>query len=96
MDKRRTSATEMKQANLIGASLEGKTAVIFDDMISTAGTIVGAVHVARANGAKQVYVCATHGVLCGQAIEKLRDVADRPDRHHRQHPAAAREAAART
>ena len=41
MDKRRSSATETKQANLIGSSLEGKVAVIFDDMISTAGSVVG-------------------------------------------------------
>jgi ribose-phosphate pyrophosphokinase len=72
VDKRRTSATEVKHHHLIGASLEGKTAVIFDDMISTGGTIVGAVNVARNNGAKAIYVCATHGVLCGDAIPKLR------------------------
>src|SRR4029079_4630251 len=74
VDKRRTSATEIKHGHLIGATLDGKTAVIHDDMISTAGRIVGAVNVARANGAKHVYVCATHGVLAGQAIEKLRSV----------------------
>ena len=72
VDKRRTSATEVKHHHLIGASLEGKTAVIYDDMISTAGTTVGAVNVARGRGAKAVYVCATHGVLCGPAIEKLK------------------------
>ena len=74
VDKRRTSATEIKHGHLIGATLDGKTAVIHDDMISTAGTIVGAVNVARSNGATHVYVCATHGVLSGQAIEKLRAV----------------------
>jgi ribose-phosphate pyrophosphokinase len=73
VDKRRSSATETKQANLIGASLEGKVAVIFDDMISTAGSVVGAAHVARRNGARDVYACATHPVLCGPAIERLRD-----------------------
>jgi ribose-phosphate pyrophosphokinase len=73
VDKRRSSATETKQANLIGASLEGKVAVIFDDMISTAGSVVGAAHVARCNGAREVYACATHAVLCGPAIERLRD-----------------------
>ncbi len=73
VDKRRCSATETKQANLIGGSLEGKVAVIFDDMISTAGSAVGAAHVAKRNGAREVYVCATHGVLCGPAIERLRD-----------------------
>jgi ribose-phosphate pyrophosphokinase len=73
VDKRRSSATETRQANLIGASLEGKSVVIFDDMISTAGSVVGAAHVARVAGAKEVYACATHAVLCGQAIERLRD-----------------------
>ena len=73
VDKRRSSATETKQANLIGASLEGKVAVIFDDMISTAGSVVGAANVARHNGAREVYACATHAVLCGPAIERLRD-----------------------
>jgi ribose-phosphate pyrophosphokinase len=73
VDKRRSSATETKQANLIGSSLDGKVAVIFDDMISTAGSVVGAAHVARCNGAREVYACATHAVLCGPAIERLRD-----------------------
>ncbi len=73
VDKRRSSATETKQANLIGASLDGKVAVIFDDMISTAGSVVGAANVARYNGAREIYACATHAVLCGPAIERLRD-----------------------
>src|SRR5262245_60156581 len=60
VDKRRSSATETRQANLIGASLEGKVAIIFDDMISTAGTVVGAAHVAKRNHAREIYVCATH------------------------------------
>ena len=73
VDKRRSSATETKQANLIGSPLEGKVAVIFDDMISTAGSVVGAALVARVNGAREVYACATHAVLVGPAIEKLHD-----------------------
>jgi ribose-phosphate pyrophosphokinase len=72
VDKRRSSATDVKQANLIGASLEGKVAVIFDDMISTAGSVVGAAAVARRHGAREIYACATHPVLCGPAIENLR------------------------
>jgi ribose-phosphate pyrophosphokinase len=73
VDKRRSSATETKQANLIGASLEGKTAIIFDDMISTGGSVVGAAHVARCNGVRELYACATHAVLCGPAIDRLRE-----------------------
>lgn len=73
VDKRRSSPTETKQANLIGAPLEDKIAVIFDDMIATAGSVVGAAYVARAHGARQIYACATHAVLCGPAIDKLRE-----------------------
>ena len=94
VDKRRSSATETKQANLIGGSLEDKVAVIFDDMISTAGSVVGAANVASYNGAREVYACATHAVLCGPAIERLRDAPDQADRRDRQHPAAAEQAAA--
>ena len=47
--------------------------VIYDDMISTAGTIVGAVNAAKSAGAKRVFVCATHGVLSGPAVERLRN-----------------------
>src|SRR5262249_49259204 len=53
VDKRRSSATETKQANLIGSSLQDKVAVIFDDMISTAGSVVGAARIARENGARE-------------------------------------------
>ncbi len=73
VDKRRSSATKTDQANLIGASLKGKVAIMFDDMISTGGSIVGAANIAQANGAKDIFVFATHGVLCGPAIERLRD-----------------------
>lgn len=73
VDKRRSSATETQSANLIGSTLEGKVAVMFDDMISTGSSVVGAAGVARRNNAREVYVCATHAVLCGPAIERLRD-----------------------
>jgi ribose-phosphate pyrophosphokinase len=73
VDKRRSSATETKQANVIGSTLDNKVAVIFDDMITTAGSAVGAANVAKFNGAREIIACATHGVLCGPAIERLRD-----------------------
>jgi ribose-phosphate pyrophosphokinase len=72
VDKRRASATETKQANLIGASLDGKVTVIFDDMITTAGSVVGAANVAKLNGAREIYACATHAVLCDNAVGRLR------------------------
>src|SRR5438093_2065296 len=73
VDKRRSNAVDVKQANLIGSSLDDRVAVIFDDMITTAGSVVGAANVARCNGAREIYACATHAVLCGPAIERLRD-----------------------
>jgi ribose-phosphate pyrophosphokinase len=74
VDKRRISAEHVENANLIGASLEGKVALIFDDMISTAGTVCNAARTARTVGkARAVYILATHGVLCGPAIRNLRE-----------------------
>jgi ribose-phosphate pyrophosphokinase len=71
VDKRRSSAEKTKQENIIGASVEGKIAIMFDDMISTAGSICGAAKKIHEAGASQIYVAATHGVLCGRAIDNL-------------------------
>ena len=71
IDKRRSTATETKQENLIGGPVEGRVALIFDDLISTAGSICGAARLVRAVGARAVYVAATHGVLCGNAIDNI-------------------------
>ncbi|MCA9034913.1 MAG: ribose-phosphate pyrophosphokinase [Planctomycetaceae bacterium] len=71
VDKRRANAMETRQANLIGGPIEGKTALIFDDMITTAGSICGAVNVVRQHGAKRIFLGASHAVLCGPAIERL-------------------------
>lgn len=71
VDKRRTNALETQQANLIGDSIDGKTALIFDDMITTAGSICGAVKVAKEHGARRVYISASHGVFCGPAIDRI-------------------------
>ena len=73
VDKRRSSATETKQANLIGGPIAGKIALLFDDMISTAGSIVGAVNIVRSHGAERIYVGATHAVFCGKATGLLRE-----------------------
>ncbi|MEX1229784.1 MAG: ribose-phosphate pyrophosphokinase [Planctomycetaceae bacterium] len=73
VDKRRSSATETKQANLIGGPIEGKVAFLFDDMITTAGSIVGAVNVVKAHGASAIYVGASHAVMCGPATQRLRE-----------------------
>jgi ribose-phosphate pyrophosphokinase len=71
IDKRRSSAEKTKQANVIGGQVEGRVALIFDDMISTAGSICGAAEVMHDHGARQVYLAATHGLLVGGAIERL-------------------------
>jgi ribose-phosphate pyrophosphokinase len=73
VDKRRSSAVKTEQAHIVGAPVDGKHVCIFDDMITTAGTIAGAAIAAKKNGAKKVYVAATHGILCGPAVERLRD-----------------------
>ena len=79
-----------RQENIIGAPVEGKVALMFDDMISTAGSICGAAKMLHERGAKEIHVAATHGVLCGPAIERLQAVADPRGGHHRHDSAAAR------
>lgn len=73
VDKRRANALETRQENLIGGPIDGKVAVIFDDMITTAGSMVGAVNTVRKYGASKIFVGATHAVLCGSAPARLRD-----------------------
>lgn len=71
IDKRRANAYETKQENLIGPSLEGKICLMFDDMISTAGSICGAARLVKDKGAREVHVAATHGLFAGNAVERL-------------------------
>ena len=71
VDKRRTSAEETHQENIIGSPLAGKVALMFDDMISTAGSIKGAAELVASEGAKEIHVAATHGVFSGPAIQRL-------------------------
>ena len=73
VDKRRANAFETRQENLIGGPIEGKTAIIFDDMITTAGSMVGAVKTVAQFGASKIYVGATHPVFCGEAVKRLRE-----------------------
>ncbi|MGA2030717.1 MAG: ribose-phosphate pyrophosphokinase [Thermoguttaceae bacterium] len=71
IDKRRSSAENTRQAHVIGSQVEGKVALIFDDMISTGSSICGAAQVMRDAGARMVYLAATHGLLVGGAVERL-------------------------
>jgi len=85
IDKRRLSADEVSQENIIGGPIEGKIALMFDDMISTAGSICGAAKLVKEKGAKEIHVAASHGIFAGKftdpksgeeknlAIERLRD-----------------------
>lgn len=71
VDKRRISATETEVGFVIGR-VRGMHALIADDMISTAGSITDAVAVVRKKGARDVTLAATHPVLCGPAIGRLK------------------------
>ena len=73
IDKRRSSATVTRQENIIGGPLEGRVALIFDDLISTAGSICGAARLVHEAGAREIHVAATHGVFCGEAIQRIQD-----------------------
>ena len=53
--------------------IEGKTCIINDDMIDTAGTLCASVRELKKMGAGDIYVCATHGIFSGPAIERLND-----------------------
>lgn len=70
IDKRRPKANVSEIMNIIG-DIEGKTCVLIDDMIDTAGTITNAANALKNLGAKNVYACCTHGVLSGPAMERI-------------------------
>jgi len=74
IDKRRVSDTEVKQGQVVG-EVRGKDVVIFEDEISTGGTLVSTVETLEAAGARSIHAGAVHGVLCGPAIERLRNSA---------------------
>jgi ribose-phosphate pyrophosphokinase len=70
VDKRRDTPNKAQAMRVIG-DVKEKVAIVLDDMIDTAGTMVEAGRVLKENGAKEVYACATHPVLSGPAIERL-------------------------
>ena len=70
IDKRRSDDGTAEVMNVVG-EVRGRTCIIQDDIIDTAGTIVKAAHALKANGAERVVACAVHGVLSGPAIERL-------------------------
>ncbi|NWH03654.1 ribose-phosphate diphosphokinase [Desulfobacter latus] len=70
IDKRRISDSNVEQGLVVG-NVKGLDAIIFDDEISTGGTLVSTVETLERAGAAKVYVGATHPVLCGRAVENL-------------------------
>jgi ribose-phosphate pyrophosphokinase len=72
IDKRRPKGTfNQAVAEEVVGEVEGRTCVVVDDMIDTAGTMCAAAELLKERGAKDVYLAATHGVLSGPAIERI-------------------------
>jgi len=72
IDKRRDGNDDKAIATNIVGDIEGKTALIFDDEVDTAGTLVEAINTLVNHGAKEIYAACTHGVLSHPAIERLK------------------------
>lgn len=71
VDKRREKANQSEVMNIIG-NVEGKTCILLDDMVDTAGSLCGAAKaIKEVGGAKEIFACATHGVLSDPAIERI-------------------------
>lgn len=68
--KRRVTSESTVAVNIIG-NVEGKSVMMFDDMITTAGTVCEAARLVRERGATSIHVAATHGVFAGQSVERL-------------------------
>ena len=71
IDKRRNGNDDNAIATSVIGDIKGKNALIFDDEVDTAGSIMETVRVVKEFGAKDVYVGCTHGVLSGPAIERI-------------------------
>ena len=72
IDKRRPSSNQSEVMNLIG-EVEGRTCVLVDDIVDTAGTLCKAAEALKKNGATKVVAYATHAVLSGKAIENIKN-----------------------
>ena len=70
VDKRRTDINVTEVMNVIG-DVRGRTCLILDDIIDTAGTMIKTVDALLDQGASKVYACASHAVLSGPAIERI-------------------------
>jgi ribose-phosphate pyrophosphokinase len=72
IDKRRPKANMSEVLNVVG-DVDGMTCLLVDDMVDTAGTLANAVNALRERGAKAVYCAATHALLSGPAVERLKE-----------------------
>jgi len=72
IDKRRPSPNVAEVLNVVG-EVEGRDCLIPDDMIDTAGTVTETARALKKLGARDVYVCASHGLLSGPAVQRLKD-----------------------
>lgn len=72
IEKRRPKPNVSEVMNIIG-QIRGKNCILIDDIIDTAGTITNAANSLRDYGARNVYICATHAVLSGNAIERIQN-----------------------
>jgi len=72
VDKRRVDDKEAEAMNILG-EVKGKNAVLVDDMIATAGSLVEAAQALKKAGAKDIYAAATHPVLSGPAVERIKN-----------------------
>lgn len=70
VDKLRISATQVEAATVIG-NVKGKDILLADDMCSTAGTLVSAAKACQEKGAKRIFAATTHGLLIGEAVERI-------------------------
>jgi len=76
VDKRRPRADVTEVMNIIGGEdITGKNVILLDDVITTGGTLINAARAIKELGAKAVYACVTHPVLCGDAKEKIENSA---------------------
>ncbi|MFA6420554.1 MAG: ribose-phosphate diphosphokinase, partial [archaeon] len=71
INKVRLKHNEAKALNIIGADVNGKICLIFDDMVDTGGSLCTAIDMLTENGAKEVYALITHGILSQDAVEKI-------------------------
>lgn len=71
VEKRRTGNAARAEALTIIGEVEGRDVIIVDDEVDTAGSVIQAVQIAKQHGARDVYLCFTHPVLSGPAVERL-------------------------